>query len=601
MVCDGLYIYYLRSNFIFTKPSDLLRFTKFPQQKNLMNVMEVSNHMKSHILTRRSNFDLPGVIKFTLLILTFIGIAIAIPISIGIAADEASSPGFNCRKDTLTPVEKIICSDPELANLDAEMSKLFEAAKKTLPDKEKQDYFVDQRRWLRQRDISCNIKKDALVAQALEEKKTCLKNLYHGRINDLKTSKDDEWGVVLNEFANRIRTANSKSGELDLSNLFFSKSSKIQTASGELEEFGTGEEVIKTIKKQYVLAKSQIAEISKFVKNANGVSLYLEDVDQDGIKDVIINTTGGTLICNRYLFYHANSDKTLTRMKGPDTSQYENEGAVCGENTLGFVHLNKKTYIAVPNSSWLADAAEPPKTIIELFSMKSERSRKGIGKVQINYSSHFAGKFLKGNIPAFHLLEQKADSLVRHFSQQDSPPLATSLMNNPAWTYKGTDAEKISKLLHEEYYTDNFLKNDSRYQLLDIDNDGKKEIVCHLVYKGDEKKYSRMIIVKMGHSAPLSYVEVDKHFPQLGFIDKLLGVSYSYTEFGKPEYKGSEYFPLSDGKEYYIVKIGNAYFGWRESPGYILGIYKLKGEKIELVDAMSIEPQFTFKDVTVLK
>jgi hypothetical protein len=60
-------------------------------------------------------------------------------------------------------------------------------------------------------------------------------------------------------------------------------------------------------------------------------------------------------------------------------------------------------------------------------------------------------------------------------------------------------------------------------------------------------------------------------------------------------------FPLSDGKEYYIVKIGRGHFGWHESAGFILGTYKLKGKKIELVDAMSINPQFFLEDVTVLK
>lgn len=502
------------------------------------------------------------------------------------------------------------------------MSRLFESAKKGVSDKEKQDFIVDQRSWLKQRNISCNIKRDTPIpTQELEEKKTCLKNLYHERINGLKTSSSDERGSVVTELASRIRTASNKSEELDLSNLFFSKPYDIQRTNGKLKKFGTGEEVIKTIMKQYVLTKSQIAEISKFAKHANGVSLYLEDVDQDGIKDVIINTTGGTLICNRYMYYHANSDKTMTRMNGPDPSRFDNEGGICRGTSLGFVHLNKKTYIAVVDD-YLHSGELKPKTNIELFSMKNEKDRKGIGKIQVNYNSQFTGKLLKGDNPAFHVLEEKADALARHFAQNDSPPLATSLMNNPAWAYRGKDAEKISKLIVEKYLTDedmekedvvrkhkarpvrelttDFLKNDSRYQLLDIDNDGKNEIVCYLVYKSDNKKYNRMIIVKMGTSDPVSYIDVDKYYPEVATLDNTLFKEFCNIFFDL-KFKGSEYFPLSDGKENYIVKIGIGWRGNHFSDGYILGIYKLKGGKIELVDAMSINPELTFKDVTVLK
>lgn len=58
--------------------------------------------MKSHILSRRNHFDLPSAIIFILLIATLT--YFAIPISVVTAADEASSPSFNCQKDNLTPV-----------------------------------------------------------------------------------------------------------------------------------------------------------------------------------------------------------------------------------------------------------------------------------------------------------------------------------------------------------------------------------------------------------------------------------------------------------------------------------------------------------------
>jgi uncharacterized protein len=574
--------------------------------------MEVSNQMKSHMLLRRRDF--------ILLIFTFI--FIAIPISVGTAAGGASSPGFDCQKNTLTPVEKIICSDPELAALDAEMSKLFEAKKKSIPEKERQSFFDDQRRWLKQRDSSCNIKNNAqVIGQATEEKKTCLKNLYQTRINDLKTSDSDEWGLALNELANRIRTVHNKKRKeiLYMSDLYSESSAALiegpaslreriqqrRAASGEGEDIGTGEEVIKAIKKRYILTESLISEISEFAKDVNGVSLYLEDVDQDGIKDVILRSGSGNgpFAEAAYLFYHGNRNKTLTKIEGPDLD--------LSQDVIHFVHLNNKTYIALEYNH-LYNKTEQPNEIIELFSLKSKSGRKGIGKIQINYSSQIKGELVKGNNPAFHVLEEKADALVRYFERKDPSPLATSLMNNTAWTYDGKDAGKISELIGKEYYTANFQKNDSRYQLLDIDNDGKKEIVCYLVYKSKHKYYNRMLVVKMGTSGPISYIDVDKYYPELSHIDVKFHDYFCCNSFSGledsglegEEGKGSEYFPLSDGKENYIVKIGinlGEKYGMPVTNGYILGIYKLKAGKIELVDAMDFDKEFAFKDVTVLK
>ena len=105
---------------------------------------------------------------------------------------------------------------------------------------------------------------------------------------------------------------------------------------------------------------------------------------------------------------------------------------------------------------------------------------------------------MKGDNPAFHVLEEKAEAMVRHFAQKDSQPIATSLMNNPTWIYTGRDIGKVYELISREFNTNDalkndpmyefkahpvkavttvFLKKDSQYQLLDIDNDGKTFIV----------------------------------------------------------------------------------------------------------------------------
>ena len=60
-----------------------------------------------------------------------------------------TSPSFDCAK-AATEVEKLICSDDELAKLDVEMNKSYHAFMKTLDD----DFYRDklktkQREWLK--------------------------------------------------------------------------------------------------------------------------------------------------------------------------------------------------------------------------------------------------------------------------------------------------------------------------------------------------------------------------------------------------------------------------------------------------------------------
>ncbi len=89
------------------------------------------------------------------------------------------NPSFDCTKAT-TEVEKLICSDDELAKLDVEMNKSYHAFMKTLDE----EYYRNklkkkQREWLDYRGkLSCFNTND-------NKKTTCLKNVYRVRINDL--------------------------------------------------------------------------------------------------------------------------------------------------------------------------------------------------------------------------------------------------------------------------------------------------------------------------------------------------------------------------------------------------------------------------------
>jgi len=400
--------------------------------------------------------------------------------------------------------------------------------------------------------------------------------------------------TLVDKFAESLRSIPFKPGNIVIPELGFTKGHPSET-------YESNEWILKSISKDYPLTQNRVTEISEFA--GTGSRYYIEDVDQDGTKDLIVERVRGTMNCHRYLYFHLNDDKTLTRIEGPDTSMYEDEGSICWNTSLGFVRINDKTYIAVIDNFLDVAAASQTKTIIELYSLKDDKSRKGLGKIQINYRSQFTGKLKKGAAPSFHVMEVKADSMVRQLSQPVSPPLAVTLMDNPEWTYTDKKAEKIAEAIDKKYYSGGLLKGQSQYQFLDIDNDGKKEIVCHLVYEAtiEGKRYSRMVIIKMGPQGPLSYIDVDNYFPELRTLNTSLLEAGVYSDYDELESKGSEYFPISDGKVNYIVKIGKSHRGWRESSGFILGVYKLKNKKIELVDAMSIIPGFVLRDVKVLR
>ena len=400
--------------------------------------------------------------------------------------------------------------------------------------------------------------------------------------------------TVCDEFVKRLRTIPFNPGDIIIPKLGFATSHPSET-------YESTERIIKSISKDYSLTQPQFAEISEFANP--GSRYYVEDVDQDGRKDIIVERVRGTMKCHRYLYYHVNNDKTLTRIEGPDTSKDEDEGSICWNTLLGFVSIGDKTYIAIVDNYLHNAASSKPKTIIELFSLKDFRSRKGLGKIQIEYECRFQGKLKNGVIPSFHVLESRADAIVRQLSRPVSTPLATSVMNNPEWTYHDKKADRITEAIDKKYYSGGLVKNQSQYQLLDIDNDGEKEIVCHLIYDSGIKgsKYSRMVIIRMGPSGPVSHIDVDKYFPELRALDTSLPEPGVYSDYDELDMKGSEYFPLSDGKENYIVKVGKSHKGWRESSGYILGVYKLKNKKIALVDAMAIIPRFVFMDAKEIK
>jgi hypothetical protein len=141
------------------------------------------------------------------------------------------------------------------------------------------------------------------------------------------------------------------------------------------------------------------------------------------------------------------------------------------------------------------------------------------------------------------------------------------------------------------------VKDRISYQKLDIDNDGKEEIVCYLPIA----KYTKMLIIK---SDSADCLDIEKKYNEtidsLSKDDSVDMSSYSYTQFGMEESGDSQYFPITNGKQNFLVKIGTANFGWRTSDDYILGVYLLNGASLKLVDAMVIGHEMLVKDIRTL-
>lgn len=85
-------------------------------------------------------------------------------------SNTISAASFDCTKTT-SQVEKLICSDRELSELDSNLGGLYRSKSSSRPSAE-----ADQKQWLRQRDFC--------------KTADCVRAAYLKRINDLKLTKD---------------------------------------------------------------------------------------------------------------------------------------------------------------------------------------------------------------------------------------------------------------------------------------------------------------------------------------------------------------------------------------------------------------------------
>jgi len=92
-----------------------------------------------------------GLVNKAWATLLFVGLVLTAP-----AAQAQSTPGFDCQK-AATPVEKLICSDPDLGDADRQMAEGWRRAFAQASAGDREDLLGRQRRWLQDRAIGCGV------------------------------------------------------------------------------------------------------------------------------------------------------------------------------------------------------------------------------------------------------------------------------------------------------------------------------------------------------------------------------------------------------------------------------------------------------------
>lgn len=103
-------------------------------------------------------------------------LAVGIGAGLGLAARSAlaATPSFDCRRATHA-VERMICKDGELADLDHALAALYDRVLARTPARQQADLKAEQRRWIGERN-DCRTASDA---------RGCVKSAYETRIDEL--------------------------------------------------------------------------------------------------------------------------------------------------------------------------------------------------------------------------------------------------------------------------------------------------------------------------------------------------------------------------------------------------------------------------------
>jgi uncharacterized protein len=105
---------------------------------------------------------------------TLLAAAIGAGLCAAVTSALAATPSFNCRRAT-HEVERMICKDGELADLDHELAALYERVLARTPARQQAELKAEQRRWISERN-DCQTASDA---------RGCVKSAYEARIDEL--------------------------------------------------------------------------------------------------------------------------------------------------------------------------------------------------------------------------------------------------------------------------------------------------------------------------------------------------------------------------------------------------------------------------------
>lgn len=96
-------------------------------------------------------------------------------------AEEAS---FDCLK-AATPIERLICTDPQLVALDGSLGQAFAARRQRLPEKDRDDALAEQRAWLALRIKQCELPmkgSEEISREVRWRAAPCLYDMYRARL-----------------------------------------------------------------------------------------------------------------------------------------------------------------------------------------------------------------------------------------------------------------------------------------------------------------------------------------------------------------------------------------------------------------------------------
>jgi hypothetical protein len=69
----------------------------------------------------------------------------------------SEDPGINCAKSNLEPIEEMICADGDIARVNGELQRVFDAKRQTLRGTARDALVNQERAWIQSRDRDCNV------------------------------------------------------------------------------------------------------------------------------------------------------------------------------------------------------------------------------------------------------------------------------------------------------------------------------------------------------------------------------------------------------------------------------------------------------------